>query len=195
VLPEPPRPAAGRNGAQRGRIDTPPEPPPPRPPAGQETGKANEGGWLSNLLTRASREDEQTEDHGAKAARPSVDAAPADADVPGIDSVDAMTAHIARWINHEAAAELWERHDRGERGVNARRLYTPQGRKAFEEMRRRYNADRDFRQVVDRYIGQFDRFLSEVEHRDGGHAQARNYVTSDAGQVYTMLAHAAGRFE
>ena len=70
-----------------------------------------------------------------------------------------------------------------------------QGQKAFEEVRRRYKSDREFRQVVDRYVGQFDRFLSEVGHADGGHAQVRGYIASEAGQVYTMLAHAAGRFD
>jgi hypothetical protein len=204
-LPEPPpaRPApADRNGAGRGRIETPPEPPLSRPaaPGGQEAGNADDGGWLSNLLTRASREgDDEADERGAavKGGRTAAanDVATGNGSLPGIESVDAMASQITRWINYEAAADLWERHNRGERGVNARRLYTPQGRKAFDEMRRRYNSDREFRQVVDRYIGQFDRFLGEVGHRDGGEAQARDYITSEAGQVYTMLSHAAGRFE
>ena len=62
-------------------------------------------------------------------------------------------------------------------------------------MRKRYKSDRQFRQAVDRYIGQFDRFLGEVGHEKGGPVLARNYITSEAGKVYTLLAHAAGRFE
>jgi hypothetical protein len=34
-----------------------------------------------------------------------------------------------------------------------------------------------------------------VSRGDRGAAVARNYLTSDTGKVYTMLAHAAGRFD
>jgi hypothetical protein len=138
---------------------------------------------------------------GVKTPRP---AAPKDSRVPGgddrglrlgIDSVDSLSVDIGRMIDHEAAADLWERYNRGERNVFTRRLYTMQGRKAFDEMRQRYKSDREFRQAVDRYVGEFDRLLGEVGHEEGGQILARNYITSEAGKVYTMLAHAAGRFE
>jgi hypothetical protein len=79
--------------------------------------------------------------------------------------------------------------------VSSRRLYTPQGRKAFEEMRKRYKSDREFRQTVDRYIGQFDRILGDIGRGDGGPMRVRNHITSEAGKIFTLLAHAAGRFE
>ena len=50
-------------------------------------------------------------------------------------------------------------------------------------------------EAADRYIGEFDRLLGEVGHGDSGQVIARNYITSEAGKVYTMLAHAAGRLE
>jgi hypothetical protein len=98
-------------------------------------------------------------------------------------------------IDHEAAADLWERYNRGERNVFTRRLYTMQGQKAFNEVRKRYKADREFHQTVDRYIGEFERLLNEVARNDRGQMMARTYLTSETGKVYTMLAHAAGRFE
>jgi hypothetical protein len=98
-------------------------------------------------------------------------------------------------IDHEAAAELWERYQRGERGVGTRRLYTAQGQKAFEEIRNKYRADPEFRQTVEHYIHEFERLLEDVSRGDRGPAVARNYLTSDTGKVYTMLAHAAGRFD
>jgi hypothetical protein len=154
-------------------------------------------------LTRASREGDDTAHPGdrdtAKAARPALPKERSLPDDPGlqfrIEPVDTLSADIARWIDHEAAADLWERYNRGERNVSSRRLYTPQGRKAFEDMRRRYKSDLEFRDAVDRYISEFDRFLGEVEHESAGPATVRSYIISEAGQVYTMLAHAAGRFE
>ena len=98
-------------------------------------------------------------------------------------------------IDHDAAAELWDRYKRGERNVFTRKLYTMQGQKAFEEIRKRYRADGDFRRTVDRYVGEFERLLEEVSRDDRGQMLARSYLTSETGKVYTMLAHAAGRFD
>src|SRR5262249_19537070 len=69
-----------------------------------------------------------------------------------VDSLDSLAVDIARMIDHDAAAELWDRYKRGERNVFTRRLYTMQGQKAFEEIRKRYRADSDFKRTVDRYI-------------------------------------------
>ena len=98
-------------------------------------------------------------------------------------------------IDHEAAADLWERYKRGERGLFTRRLYTAQGQKAFDEIRRKYRTDPEFRQTVEQYIHEFERLLDDVARGDRGAAVVRNYLTSDTGKVYTMLAHAAGRFD
>jgi len=112
-----------------------------------------------------------------------------------MESLDSLSVDIARMIDHDAAAELWERYKRGERNVFTRRLYTIQGQKTFDEIRNRYRADREFKSTVDRYVTEFERLLNEVSQDERGQATARNYLTSDTGKVYTMLAHAAGRFE
>ncbi len=142
-------------------------------------------GWLSDLLSRASREEpeaprERAEDRPARHT---------------IESLDSLSVDIARMIDHDAAAELWDRYRRGERNVFTRRLYTLQGQKAFDEIRKKYRADREFKQTVDRYISEFERLLEEVSRDDRGQVMARTYLTSETGKVYTMLAHAAGRFE
>ena len=69
-----------------------------------------------------------------------------------IDSLDSLSVDIARMIDHDAAADLWDRYKRGERNVFTRKLYTMQGQQAFEEIRRKYRGDRDFMHTVDRYI-------------------------------------------
>ena len=98
-------------------------------------------------------------------------------------------------IDHDAAAELWDRYNRGEHSVFTRQLYTMQGQKTFDEIRRRYRADRDFKDTVDRYIDEFEQLLEEVSRNDRGRVVASTYLTSETGKVYTMLAHAAGRLE
>ncbi len=107
---------------------------------------------------------------------------------------NSLSVDIARMIDHDAAAELWDRYKRGERNVFTKRLYTMQGQKTFDEIRKKYRGDREFKQTVDRYIGEFERLLEEVSRDDRGQVVARTYLTSETGKVYTMLAHAAGRF-
>ncbi len=193
-----------QSAPQRNRVEAPPV-----APAAQNAGGPDEpaarGGWLSDLLTRASRDGEapsRNDDSGAFAPpRPAATKEqrgprPDDHNVRHtIESLDSLSVDIARMIDHEAAADLWERYNRGERNVFTRRLYTMQGQKAFNEVRKRYKSDREFHQTVDRYIGEFERLLNEVARNDRGQMMTRTYLTSETGKVYTMLAHAAGRFE
>ena len=125
------RSAASRCGG--GRCSPPPrrgEPPPQPPPHGGR----GRGGWLDRparpRLARGER---------ACAARPTA----ARRAAPWSRS-NSLSVDIARMIDHDAAAELWERYKRGERNVFTRRLYTMQGQKTFEEIRNRYRGDREF---------------------------------------------------
>jgi hypothetical protein len=174
-------------------------PPPPRPAAPPERQARREepasrdagarGGWLSDLLNRASREDE--------AAEPTRGAAPRQdrSRVNSLESLDSISVDIARMIDHDAAVELWDRYKRGEGNVFTRRLYTLQGQQTFEEIRRKYRRDPEFKQTVDRYVEEFERLLAEVSRDDRDSMLAKTYLTSETGKVYTMLAHASGRFD
>src|SRR5581483_5983120 len=167
----------------------------PQPPAGR--------GWLSDLLNRASRdEDEPARDFNRERERlrePSRENAKRNGDERSprhsIESLDSLSVDIARMIDHDAATDLWDRYKRGERNVFTRRLYTLQGQQAFDDIRKKYRADRGFKQTVDRYISEFERLLEEVSRDDRSQVVARTYLTSETGKVYTMLAHAAGRFD
>ena len=140
-----------------------------------------ESGWLSNLLERAS-------DEGPAPAAPPRPAAPS-----GLDN---LTLDIARMVDTSAVAELWGRYQRGEReGLFSRRLYTAQGRQTLEEIRRRYKSDPDFRGTIDHYLRNFEDLLGETNRNDRDGQQSLDLLTGDAGKVYTMLGHAAGRFE
>ena len=155
---------------------------------GKETGGGRNGaggGWLSDLLTRASRDRDDAPPISPSGERGR----------DSVSSLESLSVDIARMIDHEATAELWERYQRGERGLGGRKLYTAQGQRAFEEIRNKYRSDPEFRQTVEHYIHEFERLLDDVSRGDRGPTVARNYLTSDTGKVYTMLAHAAGRFE
>jgi molybdenum-dependent DNA-binding transcriptional regulator ModE len=174
--------------------------PPPRTRLDTAGGaQAANRGWLTDLLNRASREEGEGDDEAARAATPTPQPVVARSDerTPrhSIESLDSLSVDIARMIDHDAAADLWDRYKRGERNVFTRRLYTLQGQKAFDEIRVKYRADREFKQTVDRYTAEFERLLEDVSRDDRGQVVARTYLTSETGKVYTMLAHASGRFD
>jgi hypothetical protein len=189
------RPVRDITGAPTRRPDAPPLSP---IPGGKDGNGRN--GWLSELLTRASREEAPpappTTPTPPPQPAPSINQraeqrAPRDA----VGSLETLSVDIARMIDPEATAALWERYQRGERGLGGARLYNAQGQKAFEEIRNKYRTDAEFQQTVDHYIREFERVLGEASRGERGAAVTRNYLTSDVGKVYTMLAHAAGRFD
>src|ERR1700675_2027509 len=73
---------------------------------------------------------------------------------------------FARGVDHEAIAELWDRYSQGERNVFTRRLYTMQGQQVFDDIRKRYRSDQDFRQTVERYLSEFERLLENLAQDD-----------------------------
>jgi hypothetical protein len=152
-------------------------------------------GWVADLLRRASTDEEGDEAAADTIARPSDTAVPGDRRSPSqvVDSLNSLSVDIARAIDHEASVELWDRYKKGERNVFTRRLYTLQGQKTFDEIRRKYERDSDFRNAVDQYIDDFERLLKQVSQNDEDQMMSQMYLTSDTGKVYTMLAHAAGR--
>ncbi len=100
---------------------------------------------------------------------------------------------LANAIDHRTAAEVWQRYRQGERSVLDRQLYTSEGRTAFDEISQRYAQNGDFRATVDRYMGDFERLLKDAEAKDSDGQLIQNYLTSETGRVYLILAHASGR--
>ncbi len=156
---------------------------------------AEGGGWMRDLLRAASRE----ETPAAAPQRPA-ESQPAtrsgDTRNPRhvVESLNSLSVDIARAIDHDASVDLWRRYQRGERDVFTRRLYTLKGQQTFDEIKRKYDREPEFRTAVDRYIADFEKLLADVARNDPDKRITQTYLTSDTGKVYTMLAHAAGRF-
>ncbi len=163
--------------------DAPAAQPAPTTPAQAEKPR----GWVSDLLARASREEEEAAQ--PKAQPTATPRSPSHV----VESLNSLSVDIARAIDHEASVELWDRYRRGERNVFTRRLYTLKGQQTFDDIKRKYQTDGEFRRAVDRYMDDFQRLLEDVARNDRDNMVTRTYLTSDTGKVYTMLAHASGR--
>ena len=173
-----------RGGGRAGWVSEPLS----RAPQDEPARGGGRAGWLSESLSRPPQ-DEPAWGGGAPASDPDVGTPQT------VESLDALAVNVARMVDDDAVPDVWDRYNRGEGNVFTRMLYTMQGQEAFEEVRRRYRGDRDFMRTVNRYIGEFERLLKDVSCNDHGQLLARTYLTSETGEVYIMLAHAAGRFE
>jgi phosphoglycolate phosphatase-like HAD superfamily hydrolase len=170
-----------------------------------EENRAEGGGWISDLLRAASREESPAaapapRQPAAPAARPAPEApaAPRAQDQRNprhmVESLNSLSVDIARAIDHDASVDLWRRYQRGERDVFTRRLYTLKGQQTFDDIKQKYEREPEFRTAVDRYIADFEKLLGDVARTDRDKTITQSYLTSDTGKVYTMLAHASGRF-
>ncbi len=174
-----------RAAAEVQRIAEPPraEPQRSRPAAQPANAKASEGGggWISDLLARVdSEEPVSTPAPPAKAAQPA-------------QRLEAISLDVAQMVDPSAAAAAWDRYRRGDSNAFTRRIYVGRGPQTFDEIRRRYRLDPEFRGTVDRYIQEFERLLASLGEDEGSEGVARTYLLSETGKVYTLLAHAAGK--
>lgn len=155
---------------------------------------------LGDLLARASEDeapfyDGKDESYGlppsAQAYSSRGGSAPAQPDELGMDFT---MSDIAACIDERRVMEIWQRLKRGETDVLSQRgLYPRQGQQIVDRVQRRYETDKTFRSIVDRYLGDFEKMLQDLSRTDprGGSVQAR--LASDEGRIYFVLAHISGR--
>ncbi len=148
-------------------------------PATTPAGANGGSGWLRDLLNRASEEEGRRYERGNATAT---------------DMLAPLSAEIAQAIDPVAASELWMRYRRGERNIFSQALYTPRGRRTFDDVQIKYNREPEFRSSVDRYIVDFENLLRDVSRTDRDGTASESYLLSETGKVYTLLAHAAGQF-
>ncbi|HEY0920178.1 hypothetical protein, partial [Devosia sp.] len=145
--------------------------------AAAETRPGENRGWLRDVLRNAS-------------ATPAPAAAP---QAPQPSNLTSLTEEIARSMDQAAYAEAWQRYQAGEQNVFSRRIYTLGGQGTYDEVRKRLQRDPDFAATARTYMGEFEQLLQRAAAGPSPAAEAREYLLSERGRVYTMLAHASGR--
>ncbi|MGE0282295.1 MAG: kinesin, partial [Rhizobiaceae bacterium] len=109
---------------------------------------------------------------------------------PVTEMLKQISGDIARAIDVDTLSEMLDRRTNGETDVFSRRLYTLKGQQTFDDLQRKFKLDADFHAAVNRYVDDFERRLSSASRDENA---TRRAFLSDAGKVYVMLAHAAGR--
>ncbi|WP_273720703.1 MULTISPECIES: hypothetical protein [unclassified Bartonella] len=164
---------------------------PPKPVLQQNQSKKRQNKWVSNLLERASREetwyDEMHDDTVFAPLQTKTRSAN--------ESLNSLAAGIVQAMNHNAVVELWDHYRRGQKNIVTERLYTSNGKKIFEMIKKKHMSDMGFKHSVNQYIMDFEKLLHDVSRSSGSSNAIRKYLISDTGKVYTMLAHASGRIQ
>jgi len=151
----------------------------PKPAAASGNGKATEEGrgWLRDVLRNASA---------------TASAEPAAQPQQGLTS---LTEEIASSMDQGALAEAWRRYQSGEQGVFSRRIYTLSGQGTYDDVRKRIQRDPEFANTAHTYMGEFEQLLQQAAASPNPAQTALEYLLSERGRVYTMLAHASGRIQ
>ncbi|MEQ1497177.1 MAG: ATPase [Novosphingobium sp.] len=109
------------------------------------------------------------------------------------ESLHSNAIDLARAMDHEVSDTAWAAYLKGDRGIFTRRavrlLETPEA-KAVAQL---YEADRDFRDHVSRYIHDFEAMLRQLLSTRDGHALGVTLLSSDMGKLYVALAQSIER--
>ena len=100
---------------------------------------------------------------------------------------------IARAIDVSALGDAWGRYQAGESNVFSRRIYTLSGQGTYDEVRKKLQRDPEFARTAQAYMAEFEQLLKRAAAGPRPAEESREYLLSDRGKVYTMLAHASGR--
>jgi hypothetical protein len=187
------------------QAETPPAPPPaapqPQPQPFQDIQpQERRSQWsLGDLLARASEDEapfyDKDESYGLPpVAQPYMARGAGAPQQPEDTAMDFSMTDIASCIDERRVMEIWQRLKRGETDVLKQRgLYHRQGQPIVDRVQRRYETDKTFRAIVDRYLADFEKMLQDLSRSDprGSSVQAR--LGSDEGRIYFVLAHISGR--
>ena len=110
-----------------------------------------------------------------------------------IETLQAMAIDLSRSLEDDPPADLIRRYRNGERNVFARRLASILGADHVRIIARKYHEERDFREIVDRYVQQFEALLEQTQRSDRDNVLVETYLTSQTGKVYVTIASAIGR--
>jgi hypothetical protein len=183
------------------QAETPLAPPAPQPAPFQESQpQERRNQWsLGDLLARASEDDapfyDKDDSYGlppvAQPYAPRGAGSPAQPEDAGMDFT---MSDIASCIDERRVMEIWQRLKRGETDVLKQRgLYPRQGQQIVDRVQRRYETDKTFRGIVDRYLADFEKMLQDLSRGDPRGATVQSRLASDEGRIYFVLAHISGR--
>ena len=109
------------------------------------------------------------------------------------ESLNSNAIDIARALDSDVTDTAWAAYLKGDRGIFTRRAVRLLDAPEAKAVAQLYEADRDFRDHVARYIHDFEAMLRQLLSTRDGHALGVTLLSSDMGKLYVALAQAIER--
>ncbi len=109
------------------------------------------------------------------------------------ESLNSNAIDIARALDSDVTDTAWAAYLKGDRGIFTRRAVRLLDTGEAKAVAQHYEADRDFREHVSRYIHDFEAMLRQLLSTRDGHALGVTLLSSDMGKLYVALAQAIER--
>jgi hypothetical protein len=128
------------------------------------------GGWISDLLRRAST------DEGKGGA------------------LDAIRSQLVDALDERTFTQQWDNYLAGNKTQFSRRMYTLAGQQVFDDVRRQLTNDAELRAAAQEHLRTFEGQLRDLSARRASRGETRALLMSDDGRLYTVVGQALGRF-
>ncbi len=109
------------------------------------------------------------------------------------EALNSSSIDIAKTFETDVGDDAWATYLRGDRGIFTRRAVRLLDKHEARSVHDVYSGDAEFRQVVNRYIADFEGMLRTVLSTRDGNALAVTLLSSDIGKLYVVLAQAIER--
>src|SRR5207253_1805150 len=136
--------------------------------------------------TAAAIEDRIAEDRAAREEREASELSRRVALI--IDALNSTAIDVSKILSNEVSDAAWAAYLKGDRGAFTRRAVRLLESGEARDILLHYEEEPDFRDQVNRYIGDFETMLRAVLASTGGNAVAITLLSSDMGKLYVALA-------
>ncbi len=109
------------------------------------------------------------------------------------EALNSTAIDISKAFDNDVADTQWANYLRGDRGIFTRHAVRLLDKQEARQISSFYQEDAEFREVVNRYIHDFEAMLRNVLATRDGNAMAVTLLSSDMGKLYVALAQAIER--
>lgn len=110
-----------------------------------------------------------------------------------IAALNDSAVDVTRWFAQEIGQREWASYLSGDKSLFARRAARLVSSAEMKQVLARYEEDEAFRDLVSRYVADFEAMLAEVLEAKQGHTLAIALLSSDLGKLYVALAQSIER--
>jgi hypothetical protein len=107
-----------------------------------------------------------------------------------IESLNSTAIDVTKILSNDVTDTAWQSYLKGDRGVFTRRAVRLLDSGEAREIQRHYDNEPEFREQVNRYIGDFEAMLRRILVDGEGNSLAITILSSDMGKLYVALAQA-----